>query len=64
MMKRLKVAKEQNEGNLHRYWHERMESGDRSYRNAFFLEVTKVASAASHLCFVFGFLLKFLIVET
>jgi len=64
MLKRLKAAQEQNVGDLHRYWHEGMESGDRSYRNAFFSEVTKLASAASHLCFCFGFRLKFLTVET
>jgi len=63
MLKRLKAAQEQNVGDLHRYWHEGMESGDRSYRNAFFLEVTKLASAVSHLCFCFAFRLKFLTVD-
>jgi hypothetical protein len=64
MLKWLKAAEGQNVGDLHRYWYERMESGDRSYRNAFFLEVTNLASAASRLCFCFGFCLKFLTVET
>ena len=64
MLAKLKAAQEQNAGDLHRYWHERMESGDRGYRNAFFLEATEAASAASHLCFCFGFRLKYLTVET
>ena len=64
MLKRLKTAQEQNVGDLHRYWHEGMESRDRGYRNAFFSEVTKLAITASHLCFYFGFRLKFLTVET
>ena len=63
MLERLEAAQERNVGDLHRYWHECMESGDRSYRDAFFLEVTKAASVASHFCFCFGFRLKFPTVE-
>jgi hypothetical protein len=65
MLERLQSAAEENVGDLHGYWHERMEpSKDRRYRDTFFSDVTKRARAASHLCICFGSRLKFLTAQT
>jgi len=59
----LKEAQDKNVGDLLAYWHDQMEpSGDRGFRNRFFLEVITLANSASHF-FWFTFYLKVLTAE-
>ena len=61
----LKEAQDKNVGDLHSYWHDRMEPvGDRSFRNGFFLEVVTLANSASHSGFWLAFYLKVLTAKT